>query len=209
MSLWDLVFVYELSVHILGNSPSIFSMHCLTPASAGSIIRSLSYQTFQPGFQAQLGLALCREECPHVPASEATQPTSPLQGQSEAGRWKMCGQKAGKGAAGGTARCLAALGICFFCHALRNKTSVTEAWCPSQSHIWAFSNHWKYSGGTLCWPESKWKAPTPLHTHTLIDPPTPTLALTNKTHFSSSGSDLGRAPDTSPGIHSQVLFLQA
>lgn len=89
MSLWEHAFAYELSVHVFGRSPLLFSIPCpsSTPASARSAYRSLSQEASQRAVRARLGLAASWEECPRVPAGEADRPTAPQQG-SESG-WEV------------------------------------------------------------------------------------------------------------------------
>lgn len=59
MSLREYVFVYELSVHVFGRSPFVFSIPCLIPraASARSAYKTLSHEASKREMKAPLGLA--------------------------------------------------------------------------------------------------------------------------------------------------------
>lgn len=58
MSLREYVFAYELSVHVFGRSPFIFSIPCpiATPASARSAYKSLSREASKRAVRTPLGL---------------------------------------------------------------------------------------------------------------------------------------------------------
>ena len=59
MSLWECVFAYELSVHVSGRSPLVFSIPCPIPtaASARSAYKTLSHEASKREVRAPLGLA--------------------------------------------------------------------------------------------------------------------------------------------------------